>query len=274
MATYLVGDIQGCYASLRTLLRRAGFGARDTLWCVGDLVNRGPDSLATLRFARDLGPRFAGVLGNHDLHFLAIVYGGHDERPGDTLGETLAAPDCAVLADWLRRQPLLLEADAAVIVHAGIPHVWDLARARRAAREVEGVLRGPEHRAFFQAMYGDGPAWDETLVGMDRQRAIVNYFTRMRLVDGQGGLEFAHKGAPAAPPPGYRPWYAYPPKVDKRIYFGHWAALDGITGVGHAVGLDTGCVWGRRMTLARLPEGTVHSVPAALRDRPPPAAAA
>lgn len=272
MATYLVGDVQGCYASLRALLRCAGFGAGDVLWCVGDLVNRGPDSLATLRFASDLGARFACALGNHDLHFLAIVYGGHRERAGDTLAETLAAPDCAELADWLRRQSLLLETDAAVVVHAGIPHVWDLATARRAAREVEGVLRGPRHRAFFEAMYGDGPPWAATLAGIDRHRAIVNYLTRMRLVDSGGGLEFAHRGAPTAPPPGYRPWYAYPPQVGRRIYFGHWAALDGATGADHAVGLDTGCVWGRRLTLAHLPDGRTWSVAAAARDRPTPAA--
>lgn len=274
MAIFLVGDVQGCYASLRALLRRAGFGTDDTLWCVGDLVNRGPDSLATLRFARDLGARFACALGNHDLHFLAIVYGGHDERAGDTLAETLAASDCADLADWLRRQPLLLETESAVVVHAGVPHIWDLATARRGARQVERVLRGPGHRTFFEAMYGDGPPWDEALTGIDRQRAIVNYLTRMRLIDPQGRLEFAHKGAPTAPPSDYRPWYAYPPKVGRRIYFGHWAALDGVTGIDRAVGLDTGCVWGRRLSLARLPEGGVCSVAAAARDRPSPAAAA
>ena len=267
MATYLVGDIQGCYASLRALLDRAGFGPDDTLWCVGDLVNRGPDSLATLRFARGLGDRFACTLGNHDLHFLAIVYGGHPARPGDTLAQTLAASDCGALAAWLRRQPLLLETPEAVVVHAGIPHVWDLAAARHAAREVEAALRGPGHGAFFRAMYGNGPPWRETLTGVARLRAIVNYFTRMRLIDGGGGLEFATKGAPATPPPGYRPWFDYPAKVGRRIYFGHWAALDGVTGKADAVGLDTGCVWGRRMTLARLPGGEHCSVASAHGDQ-------
>lgn len=267
VAIYLVGDIQGCYASLQALLARAGFGAGDTLWCVGDLVNRGPDSLATLRFAHGLGQRFACTLGNHDLHFLAIVYGGHRERPGDTLAETLAARDRDELAAWLRRQPLLLETPEAVAVHAGIPHVWDLPTARRAAREVEAALRGPGHRAFFRAMYGDKPPWHEALIGVDRLRAIVNYLTRMRLIDSDGGLEFATKGAPTAAPAGFRPWFAHPSQVEKRIYFGHWAAIEGDTGKASAVGLDTGCVWGRRMTLARLPGGELCSVPAAAPDR-------
>lgn len=266
MAIYLVGDIQGCHASLQALLARAGFGDQDTLWCVGDLVNRGPDSLATLRFAKGLGERFACTLGNHDLHFLACVYGGHSPRPADTLAETLAAPDCDELAAWLRGQPLLLETPEAVVAHAGIPHVWDLPAARRGAREVEAALRGPDYRAFFQAMYGDRPPWHEALTGVDRLRAIVNYLTRMRLIDGDGGLEFATKGAPTAPPAGFRPWFAYPTQVGKRIYFGHWAALEGDTGEADAVGLDTGCVWGRRMTLARLPGGALCSVPAAERD--------
>ena len=274
MATYLVGDIQGCYASLCALLKQVGFGPQDRLWCVGDLVNRGPDSLATLRFARDLGDRFACTLGNHDLHLLAIVYGGHPERPGDTLAEVLAAPDCAALAHWLRHQPLLLETEDAVAVHAGIPHVWDLATARRAAREVEDTLRGSAHGAFFRAMYGDEPPWYEALTGIPRLRASVNYLTRMRLIDATGKLEFAHKGAPTNVPPGFKPWFAHPSKVSKTIYFGHWAALDGATGQPRAMALDTGCVWGRRLTLARLPEGQLHSVAASSADQPAVAAEA
>ena len=151
-STYLVGDIQGCFESLKALLAAVGFGDADRLWCVGDLVNRGPDSLGVLRFARNLGDRFAGVLGNHDLHFLAMVFGGHPHRATDTMESLLAAPDCLELAEWLRRLPLVIEAGDRVIVHAGIPHVWTIGVARENAREVEAVLRGPGHRGFFRRM--------------------------------------------------------------------------------------------------------------------------
>ena len=269
MATYVVGDIQGCLASLEALLERAHFNATDVLWCVGDLVNRGPDSLATLRFAHGLGERFVCVLGNHDLHFLAMVYGGQPHRPGDTLEALLAAPDCFNLAEWLRHQPLLVETDDLVMVHAGIPHIWDLDTARANAREAEAVLRGSGHRRFFAAMYGNEPAlWDAQLIGTPRHRAIVNYLTRMRLVDADGRLEFAHKGTLDALPPGYQPWFHYPSRVDKTIYFGHWAALDGRTDNPRAIGLDTGAVWGRSMTAVRLDDGRAFSAPAAVRDRP------
>ena len=269
MATYVVGDIQGCFATLEALLGEVGFGATDTLWCVGDLINRGPDSLAVLRYARGLGERFVGVLGNHDLHFLAMVYGGHPHRPGDTLEALLAAPDCQQLADWLRHLPLLVEGDDGVMVHAGIPHIWELATARANARELEGVLRGRAHRRFFETMYGNEPAlWQADLAGMARHRAIVNYFTRMRLLAEDGRLEFAHKGQLDDLPPGYQPWFRYPSRIDKTLYFGHWAALDGRTDTPRAVGLDTGAVWGRTMTAMRLDDGKRYSVPAAARDRP------
>ena len=269
MATYIVGDVQGCLASLLALLRKVRFGADDVLWCVGDLVNRGPDSLATLRFAHALGERFEMVLGNHDLHFLALVYGGHRQRSGDTLGDLLAAPDCLQLADWLRRQPLLAEGESWAMVHAGIPHIWSLDDARARAREVERVLQGPGHRAFFRAMYGNEPAlWKDDLEGLARHRAIVNYFTRMRLVDARGRMELTHKGALRDVPAGYRPWFGYPSRLDRTLYFGHWAALDGETGSSRLIGLDTGCVWGRAMTAVRAEDGAVFSVPAAPRDRP------
>lgn len=269
MATYIVGDVQGCLDSLRALLGKVRFGSADALWCVGDLVNRGPDSLATLRFAHSLGGRFETVLGNHDLHFLAMVYGGHPQRHGDTLDDLLAAPDCEQLADWLRCRPLLAEGEGWAMAHAGIPHIWSLEEARVRAREMEGVLAGPGHRAFFREMYGNEPAlWNADLEGLPRHRAIVNYFTRMRLVDANGRMEFAHKGALQDLPLGYRPWFGYPSRLDKTLYFGHWAALDGETGSSALVGLDTGCVWGRTLTAVRAEDGAVFSVPAAPRDRP------
>ena len=262
-ATYIVGDVQGCYASLQALLAEVGFGSSDNLWCVGDLVNRGPDSLAVLRFARNLGERFRCVLGNHDLHFLAMVYGDHPHRAGDTLTELLAAPDCAELADWLRRQPLLEEGDDWLMAHAGIPPLWTIEIARAAAEEVAAVLRGPDHRQFFERMYGNEPAgWDEALVGMARHRVIVNYFTRMRLLDAGGGMEFGHRGALVDLPAGYQPWFRYPSRIAKTIYFGHWAALNGATGNARAVALDTGCVWGRRLTAIRLHDRRLFSVSA------------
>ena len=265
-ATYLVGDIQGCFESLKALLVAVGFTDADRLWCVGDLVNRGPASLGVLRFARGLGERFACVLGNHDLHFLAMVYGGHPHRATDTMENLLDAPDCADLADWLRRQPLLIDAPDWVIVHAGIPHIWTMESARHNAREVEAVLRGPDHAGFFRAMYGNEPSlWREDLEGMDRYRAVVNYLTRMRLVDDEGRLEFSHKGALDNLPAGYRPWFAYPTQIPGTLYFGHWAALDGTTGLARSIGLDTGCVWGRTMTAVRLEDGAMFSVRAVER---------
>ena len=262
--TYLVGDIQGCFESLEALLEAVGFGDDDRLWCVGDLVNRGPDSLGVLRFVRGLGERFACVLGNHDLHFLAMVYGGHPHRSTDTMASLLAAPDCLELAEWLRHLPLLIEAGDRVVVHAGIPHVWTIGMARDHAREVEAVIRGPVHAGFFRRMYGNEPAlWRDDLEGMDRHRVIVNYFTRMRLVDVEGRLEFDHKGTLDNLPAGYQPWFAYPTQIDGTLYFGHWAALDGATGQARIVGLDTGCVWGRTMTAVRLEDGAMFSVAAA-----------
>ena len=263
-STYVVGDIQGCFRSLERLLEVAGFTGDDVLLCVGDLVNRGPGSLETLRFTYRLGERFDCVLGNHDLHFLAMVYGGHPHRATDTMEALLAAPDCDELAEWLRHRPLLIESQDHVLVHAGIPHIWSLDTARANAREVEDVLKGSEHPAFFRAMYGNEPAlWDSELVGMDRHRAIVNYLTRMRLVDAAGRLDFIHKGTLEDRPAGFEPWFGYPSKVAKTLYFGHWAALDGATDQAGIVGVDTGCVWGRTLTAVRLDDGKVFSTPAA-----------
>lgn len=264
MATYIVGDVQGCFASLQALLDKVGFGAQDALWCVGDLVNRGPDSLGVLRFARDLGPRFRCTLGNHDLHWLAMIHGGHPQHRGDTLQALLDAPDRLALAEWLRRQPLLAETDELLLVHAGIPPQWDIDTARAAARELEDVLAGSDCAAFFKTMYGDEPSrWDDALCGQARLRAIANYLTRMRLVDADGRMEFSHKGGLAGSPASYRPWFRYPSRVAKTIVFGHWAALNGKTDNPRCIGLDTGCVWGRWMTAMRVDDRRLFRVPAA-----------
>ena len=267
MATYIVGDIQGCLRSLKSLLEHIGFASSDCLWCVGDLVNRGPDSLDTLRFVRTLGPRFRTVLGNHDLHFLAMVYGGHPHRGGDTMEALLDAPDCPELADWLRHQPLLIVGSGYLVVHAGIPHIWDRTTAIGNAREVETVIRSTAHGAFFKHMYGDEPPlWDAHLTGMARHRAITNYFTRMRLVDPSGRMDFTHKGELAGLPTGFSPWFDYPSRIAETVYFGHWAALNGQTGQAQRIGLDTGCVWGRQLTAVRLEDGCLFAVPPVLAD--------
>ena len=259
MATYVVGDIQGCFRSLKRLLHRIGFDrSRDALWCVGDLVNRGPGNLATLRFVRDLGERATCVLGNHDLHLLAIVFGGHKHRPSDTMEDVLNAPDCMELAHWLRGLPLLVRDGDVVMVHAGIPHVWDLDTAQARAGEVEEAIRGKDYAGFFERMYGDIPdVWDDGLAGMERLRAITNYLTRMRFVDPAGRMDFDFKGVPTEVPPGgdFAPWFRHPTKVRGRLVFGHWAALDGDTAGSDLIGLDTGCVWGRTLTAYRLEGG-------------------
>lgn len=257
MTTYAVGDVQGCFENLRDLLNDVGFDpARDELWSVGDLVNRGPDSLATLRYFRDLGSRARIVLGNHDLHLLAIIFGGHGPSKSDTLDEVLNAPDCLELAHWLKAQPLLHATDEYVMTHAGIPHIWDLQRAKNLALEVEAELQGKNYAQYFKKMYGNTPAvWDNALTGMDRHRLITNYFTRMRFIDPHGTLDFTRKGGTTDAPEGFAPWFSFEPKVDTTQIFGHWAAIDGVTERADCIGLDTGCVWGRSLTLLRLDDG-------------------
>jgi bis(5'-nucleosyl)-tetraphosphatase (symmetrical) len=270
MARIAIGDLQGCLDELRDLLQAVRFSAdRDQLWFVGDLVNRGPDSLGVLRFVRALGDNARVVLGNHDLHLLAVVYGRSGPKRKDTLSEVLAAPDLDDLCDWLRRQPLAWfdAGSGSMLVHAGMPHLWSVAEALERAAEVEQVLRGPRHREYFEAMYGDVPAcWSPALAGMDRLRAITNYFTRMRWIHPDGALEFRHKGELADRPAGHQPWFAlrHPAARDVRVLFGHWAALDGMTtgAVAPVLALDTGCVWGRRLSALRLEDGATFSVPA------------
>ena len=253
MSTYVIGDVQGCFAQLEALLGNVRYRrGKDRLWFVGDLINRGPDSLATLRFVRKLGERAVTVLGNHDLHFLAIVFGDHPTRSSDTLDELLGAPDCLKLAHWLRGLPLLHKGRGVVMTHAGIPHIWSLKQARKRASEVEAVLGGDRYRKFFRAMYGNEPAaWSKSLEGIARQRVIVNYFTRMRFVNAAGELELMHKGPSQDAPRGFRPWFEFPPHIRRPIVFGHWASLHGVHRK-RAIGVDTGCVWGRSLTALRL----------------------
>ena len=262
MTTWAIGDLQGCLPAFEQLLKRIRFDATaDTLWLVGDLVNRGPDSLGTLRRVYALRDRVRVVLGNHDLHLLAVASGAHPPRRKDDFGAILAAPDREQLLGWLQQQPLL-HYDAAldtVMTHAGIPPQWSLLDAQRLAREVEEALRGPQALAYFRDMYGNEPAcWSESLSGSTRLRTITNYFTRMRFVDAGGALDLASKEGLDTAPPGFAPWFAAPHRRcdGVRIVFGHWAALQGRVDVPNVLALDTGCVWGGALTAVNLVSGT------------------
>ena len=225
---------------------------RDDLWFAGDLINRGPKSLDTVRFVKSLDDQAVTVLGNHDLHLLAIYYGGHRVLKKDTFQDMLEAEDCQELLEWLRHLPFLIESDDVVMTHAGIPHIWSLEQARSLAQEVENVVRGGDYRHFFQHMYGNEPdKWDNALEGMDRIRSITNYLTRMRYVAEDGTLDFQYKGPVTDKPEGFEPWFEFDTQVEKPLYFGHWASLEGVTGKDHLLATDTGCVWGRGLTAIR-----------------------
>ncbi len=248
----MVGDIQGCFEALQCLLKKIDFEpGRDTLYSVGDLVNRGPNNLETLRLLKALDARV--VLGNHDLHLLALYYGSGPAQPRrkDTLADVLAAPDREALMAWLRSQPLCrwLPERNIVLSHAGLPHIWHLEQALALAREVETVLCSDQAQAYFDAMYGNEPAgWSDDLSGMARLRVITNYFTRMRFINDRGDLELTMKETVDKAPSGFAPWFDFVPQHTARVVFGHWAALGGHTGRAHALAVDTGCVWGGALT--------------------------
>lgn len=275
MAVYAIGDVQGCYEPLVRLLDKLRFDpADDTLWLTGDLVNRGPQSAAVLRFVRSLGARAVCVLGNHDLHLLAVAAGIRPLSPRDSFTDVLEAPDAAELLDWLRARPLLYQ-DPALgysLVHAGLMPQWDIATARRLAVEVERVLQGPDSAAFLAEMYGDVPdRWDEALAGMTRYRVIVNAFTRLRFCTPDGRMDLAHVGPPGSQPAGLVPWFEVPHRRWRggRIVFGHWSLLGAYRGE-DVLGLDSGCLWGRSLTAVRLdlePPAFVQ-VPCPLASRP------
>jgi bis(5'-nucleosyl)-tetraphosphatase (symmetrical) len=263
MATYAIGDVQGCYQALQRLLDLIRFdAAEDRLWFVGDLVNRGPDSLAALRFVQSLGEVALTLLGNHDLHLLAVAEGFARLKRDDTLDDILAAPDRDDLLDWLRHRPLMHYEAGCAMVHAGLLPAWSVTRALELAQEVEAQLRAPSYRSFLAKMYGNQPdRWDERLTGHDRLRIIVNAMTRMRVCTADGILEFAHKGKPAGMPAGYLPWFAVPGRRsrDTTVIFGHWSAL-GLVEEPNLYGLDTGCLWGRELTALRLDDRRLFQV--------------
>lgn len=265
MTIYVVGDVQGCYDPLQRLLHQVKFDPpRDQLWSVGDLVNRGPASLQTLRYVKSLGASFRMVLGNHDLHLLAVARRGCGAKPGDTLEAILRAPDCAELLDWLQAQPLLIHAAGYTLVHAGIPPQWTLLEAQQRAAEVEAVLRSPQSEHFFATMYGNEPdIWSAQLPAPERWRTITNYFTRMRFCDANGRLELRSKQPPEQPPEGFAPWYAHARRrtLHEKIIFGHWAALAGRNVGANIFPLDTGCVWGHQLRLMRLDRELYVEIP-------------
>lgn len=265
MSVYAVGDLQGCLDPLKRLLEKVRFDpVVDRLWLVGDLVNRGPQSLEALRFVRELGDAAITVLGNHDLHLMAIHQGVHTVRRRDTVQPILHAPDRDALMDWLRTRPLIHHDPQLqwTLLHAGLPPQWDLETARACASEVESVLRGPDHPLLLERMYGDKPdLWSDTLEGWERLRFITNCFTRLRYCSADGHVDMAYKGAPGGQLPHLMPWFAVPGRrsVDLRIVCGHWSTL-GLYRGHNVLALDTGCVWGDRLTLARLDGDNVETV--------------
>ncbi len=257
MAVYAIGDVQGCYDELMALLALICFDpAKDRLWLTGDLVNRGPASLQTLRAVRELGESTVTVLGNHDLHLLAVAEGSAPFHKSDTLDEILNAPDRDELLAWLRQQPLMHH-DAILnrtLVHAGLPPQWDLIKAQACAKEVETVLRGDDYAEFFQHMYGNTPdVWSDDLTGWDRLRFIANSFTRLRYCDPQGRFDFHAKGAPGTQLAGLLPWFEVVNRRSEnlRVVFGHWSTL-GLRSDQKIVSLDTGCLWGGQLTAIKL----------------------
>nr|WP_163500728.1 symmetrical bis(5'-nucleosyl)-tetraphosphatase [Halomonas socia] len=269
MARYAVGDLQGCHREFVALLERLAFDPhRDQLWLAGDLVNRGPGSLDCLREVQALGGAARVVLGNHDLHLLAVARGGARLKRSDTLDAILGAADRDTLLDWLMQQPLAVAEGEQLMVHAGILPQWPLLRALGLAGEVRERLGSERGGAFLEQMYGNQPAcWRDDLDGIERLRVIINAFTRMRFIDADGCLDFAAKEGLDSAPPGFAPWFSYPRGDDPQIIFGHWAALEGHTPGARvrAEALDTGCVWGGSLTALDLDSGERVSVPSQQR---------
>ena len=256
MATFAIGDIQGCYSALRRLLEHISFDPpHDRLWLSGDLVNRGPGSLEVLRYIRSLGDSALMVLGNHDLHLLATV-AAQRNRTTDTFAAVLEASDRDELLNWLRRRPLTHDDPelGILMVHAGLPPQWTIETAQQLAREVETVLCGDEHESFLKQMYADSPTqWHRSLTGTERLRYVVNALTRIRYCYPDGRLDFSNKGPPGEDTSGLTPWFEMdrPEWGGKRVLFGHWSSLGLIDRAG-VIGLDTGCVWGRQLTAVQL----------------------
>lgn len=264
MATYAIGDLQGCFKPFTCLLDKVQFKPdRDQLWLCGDLVNRGPDSLKTLKYCYDRRDNIVAVLGNHDLHMLAVLNDRVSAKRKDTFDDIQSSKHRDKLAEWLYHCPLMHENDDWILCHAGIYPGWNLEQARRYAREVESVLQDPDLRlTFFDNMYGNTPdVWQESLRGPERWRTITNCFTRMRLVSDSGAIDLTNKGALSEAPAGLTPWFQWQHRIplEKKVLFGHWAALQGNSNLAEVVALDTGCVWGNTLTAVCLESGNLTS---------------
>lgn len=260
MATYAIGDVQGCFAALENLIHRIGFTSpKDRLLFVGDLVNRGPESLRVLRYVRSLDSEATTVLGNHDLFLLAAAAGVVPPRPKDTLSDILRAPDRAHLVDWLRQQRLVYRTNQFTMVHAGFLPQWTVEEAELLAAEVEDALQGPDHQRLLRALYtGPRLQWSTALTGMERLVAIATILTRLRICSPAGVVDMDFSGPPSEAPNGYQPWFEVQGRRSRTttIVCGHWAAL-GLHLAENLIALDSGCVWGHRLTAVRLEDRKV-----------------
>lgn len=266
MATYIVGDIQGCFEGLQRLLKKVEFSPKsDQLIAVGDLIGRGPQPLETLNYLYSLEERFDTVLGNHDLHLLAIYAGIRKAKPNDNLDSLLTSPTLSTHINWLRRKPLALMANQNTLVsHAGLYPKWSVKKVLNYSNEVSEQLQSKNWKAFVANMYGNQPSvWQKSLHGAERLRFIVNALTRMRFIKNQEELDFTCKMSPETAPYNVTPWFNVSNKklkANQRVVFGHWASLNGNTGLQQFSGLDTGYVWGQSMTMLKLPNDELISV--------------
>ncbi len=273
MALYAIGDIQGCHTEFRDLLDVIGFDvSRDRLWLVGDLVNRGPGSLAVLRDVMAMGDAATAVLGNHDFHLLTIAAGHRKPHRGDTLDDILAAPDRDALVAWLMRRPLVVVEGDHAMVHAGLLPSWTVAQALSLSREVEAVLASERAHEFLGVLYGDEPRrWRDDLTGYDRLRVVVNACTRLRFCTSDDTMELAEKRGVESTPEGFAPWFQHPARrsASSIVVCGHWSTLDLLL-TPNVMMLDSGCVWGGALTAVRLPDRRVYQVPSRSPVQPKP----
>ena len=269
MAVYAIGDLQGCFAPLERLLEKIGFdAARDRLWFVGDLVNRGPESLRCLRFVKSLGDAAVSVLGNHDLHLICVAEGAQKAKPRDSLDEVLAAPDREELIAWLRHRPMMHVENGFALVHAGLLPEWTVEKARSLAAEVEGGLRARDYGRLLAQMYGDEPdRWTERLRGYDRLRLVINAMTRLRVCDDEGAMVLGFKGEPGEASDRWIAWFDMPGRRsrDHAVVCGHWSAL-GLRVREDLLSLDSGCVWGRSLSAVRLEDRAIFEVRCSARE--------
>ncbi len=271
MATYAIGDLQGCFFSFQDLLKKIQFNTEhDRLWFVGDLINRGPGSLEVLRWIFERQSSVVAVLGNHDLHTLVVAEGFVSAHRSDTIQVLLDAPDANELLTWLRHQPLVHFEHGYLMVHAGLLPQWTIDDAMMLGAEVQAALQSDHYADFLKHMYGNEPiAWQQDLVGWDRLRVITNAMTRLRVCGQQGEMEFKFKGELNKIPDGYRPWFEleHRASIDTPIIFGHWSAL-GLKHTHNVFALDTGCLWGGQLTALRLEDKQIFQVPCNPKDAP------